>query len=148
VTLWQVPVPLVSSLVAWANVPFTVALGVALGFALLQMTGRLGLLAGGGEHGGDHEHDVDCGDHEADVDHDTDADHDHDQDHDADQEESPGIGRQLLVGIGVGHVPLSIVWETFAVAFGFAGIAANTVYQSLVGGLNGNGAARSASHGE
>ncbi len=53
--------PFISSLLAWANVPFTVALGVAVGFALLQMTGLLGLLAGGGDHEGDAD-----GGHEAD----------------------------------------------------------------------------------
>src|SRR5262249_44809754 len=72
-TIREVLVPFVSSLLAWANVPFTVALGVAIGFALLQMTGLLGLLAGGGDHDGDadggHEadHEVDGG-HEADAD--------------------------------------------------------------------------------
>jgi membrane protein implicated in regulation of membrane protease activity len=114
-------VPFVSSLLAWANVPFTVALGVALGFAFLQMTGLLGLLAGGGEHHGDAHH--------------AGADHGAHHGHDADHEESPGPGHQLLAGLGVGRVPLSIVWQTFAVAFGFAGVAANAVYQSLTGAL-------------
>jgi hypothetical protein len=41
-------VSFLSSLLVWANVPFVVALGVALGFGLLQMTGLLGLLAGHG----------------------------------------------------------------------------------------------------
>jgi membrane protein implicated in regulation of membrane protease activity len=155
-------VSFLSSLLAWANAPFTVALGVAVGFALLQMSGLLGLVAGGG-HGGDH--DVDGG-HEADVDHEVDAhvdagghadmdhdvdaggdhdgahdgghDADHDADHDGDHEQaaqSPGVGHQILAGLGVGKVPLSIVWQTFAVAFGFAGIAANTVYLDRVGAL-------------
>jgi len=137
-------VPFVSSLLAWANVPFVVALGVAVGFALLQMTGLLGLLAGGGDHEGDADHDVDGG-HDADADadggHDADhdaeheADHDHDADHDADQDEAPGLGQQLLAGLGVGKVPLSIIWQTYAAAFGFAGVAANTVYLSRTGAL-------------
>src|SRR4051794_3066918 len=46
----------VELLTSWASVPFMVVLGVALVFALLQMTGILGLLAGGG----DHDHDVDA----------------------------------------------------------------------------------------
>jgi membrane protein implicated in regulation of membrane protease activity len=131
-------VPFVSSLLAWANVPFMVALGVAVGFALLQMTGLLGLLAGGGDHDGDADHDVDGGhdaDADGDADHDADADHDHDQDHDADQDEAHGFGHQLLAGLGVGKVPLSIIWQTYAVAFGFAGFAANTVYLSRTGAL-------------
>src|SRR4051812_27324183 len=49
-------VSFLSSLLAWANAPFTVALGVALGFAVLQMTGLLGLFAGGGDHEGDADH--------------------------------------------------------------------------------------------
>lgn len=134
----------VSSLLAWANVPFTVALGVAVGFALLQMTGLLGLIAGGGDHEGDHDvdggheadHDVDGG-HEADADHDADGGHDgdHDHDHDADQDQSHGVGQSFLAGLGVGKVPLSIVWQTYAVAFGFAGITANTAYLSYLGAL-------------
>jgi membrane protein implicated in regulation of membrane protease activity len=144
-------VAFLSSLLTWANVPFTVALGVALGFAFLQMTGLLGLVAGGGDHAGDADHDVDGG-HEADAGHDTDAahdtdadadgdheadhdaDHDNDQDHDA-EDESHGLAQQLLAGLGVGKVPLSIVWQTYAVAFGFAGIAANIIYLSQTGAL-------------
>ncbi len=128
----------VSSLLAWANVPFTVALGVAVGFALLQMTGLLGLLAGGGEHDADADTDVDGG-HEADhdvdghdADHDADADHDHDADHD---DEGHGLGAQLLSGLGVGRVPLSIIWQTYAIVFGFSGVAANTLYLGSTGAL-------------
>ncbi len=135
--------PFVSSLLAWANVPFTVAIGVAVGFALLQMTGLLGMLAGGGEHGGDHDvggdadHDLDHDvDGHADADHDGDAgddgDHGHDHDHD---DQGHGLGHQLLAGLGVGRVPLSIVWQCYAVTFGFAGIAANAVYLERVGDL-------------
>jgi membrane protein implicated in regulation of membrane protease activity len=129
-------VSFLSSLLAWANAPFTVALGVALVFALLQMTGLLGLLAGGGDHNGHEGHDVDA-EHDIDADHDVDAaDHDVDADHDAAVADHDvdhagahlGFGQQLLVGLGVGKVPLSIIWQTFAVSFGFAGIAANTVY--------------------
>ncbi len=149
-----------SSLLAWANAPFTVALGVAVGFAFMQMSGLLGLIACGGHSDGDHDldHDVDGG-HEADhdgghevdahADHDGghdgdhdgghDADHDADHDHDHDQEQqashSPGVGHQILAGLGVGKVPLTIVWQTFAVTFGFAGIAVNTVYLDRVGAL-------------
>lgn len=120
-----------SSLLAWANAPFTVALGVAIVFALLQMTGLLGLLAGGGDHDGDADHDVDA-DADADGDAEADGDHDADADHEAD---APGLGAQLLAGLGAGKVPLSIIWQTFAVSFGFAGIAANTVYLGRAGAL-------------
>lgn len=124
-----------SSLLAWANAPFTVAVGVAVAFAFLQMTGLLGLLAGGGDHEGDHDHDVDAdADADADADGDADADHDHDADHDNDADDQ-GIGQQLLSGLGVGRVPLSIIWQTYAVAFAFAGIAANAFYLGHAGAL-------------
>jgi membrane protein implicated in regulation of membrane protease activity len=119
-----------------------VALGVAVGFALLQMTGLLGLIAGGGDHDGDADHDVDGGheadadaDHDVDADHDADADGDHDHDHDADQDEGHSVGQSFLAGLGVGKVPLSIIWQTYAVVFGFAGITANTVYLTYAGAL-------------
>jgi membrane protein implicated in regulation of membrane protease activity len=120
-------VSFLSSLLAWANAPFTVALGVAVTFALLQMTGLLGLLAGGGDHEGDHDHDVD-------ADADADADHDHDVDHDHDAEDH-GVGHQLLGSLGVGRVPLSIIWQTYAVAFAFAGLAANAFYLGHYGAV-------------
>lgn len=130
-----------SSLLAWANAPFTVALGVALGFAILQMTGLLGLFAGGGDHEGDADHEVDHevdadadADGDADADHDADADQDHDADHDSDADDH-GFGQQLLSGLGVGKVPLSIIWQTYSVTFAFAGIAANTVYLNSAGAL-------------
>jgi membrane protein implicated in regulation of membrane protease activity len=142
-------VSFLSSLFAWANVPFTVALGVAVGFGFLQMTGLLGLLAGGGEHEGDAGHDIDGGHeadaghvgghvgghdggHDGDADHEAEGDHEHDADHEG---ESHGLSQQLLAGLGVGRVPLSIIWQTYAVVFGFAGVAANTVYLSYAGAL-------------
>lgn len=108
-----------SSLLAWGNAPFTIAIGVAVAFAILQMTGLLGLVAGGGDHEGDHD---------VDAHHDVDADHDHDV-------EQPGFGQHLLAGLGVGKVPLSIIWQTYAVSFGFAGVAANAVYLGQTGAL-------------
>ncbi len=110
------------SLLAWANVPFTAVLCIAVLFALIQMSGVLGLLAGG-DHDGDADHDVDAG-HDADAH--GDASHDADADHDADQENGSSVG--LLAGLGVGRVPLSIIWQTYAVAFGLAGILGNTIY--------------------
>ncbi|MEP7122616.1 MAG: hypothetical protein ABJE95_16960 [Byssovorax sp.] len=123
------------SLLAWANVPFTAVLAIAVLFALIQMSGLLGLLAGG-DHDGDADHDVDAAhDHDVDAhaDHDTDADHDHD--HDADQDNEQTAGQGLLVGLGVGKVPLSIIWQTYAVAFGLAGIIGNTIYLSYARSL-------------
>lgn len=120
------------SLLAWANVPFTAVLCIAVMFALIQMSGLLGLLAGG-DHEGDADHDVDA-DHDADAGHDADADGDADHDadadhdHDADQENASGAGQGFLAALGVGKVPLSIIWQTYAVAFGLAGIIGNTIY--------------------
>jgi membrane protein implicated in regulation of membrane protease activity len=118
-------VSFLSSLLVWANVPYVVALGVAMAFGLLQMTGLLGLLAGGADHDGDSD-----GDHDVDAHHDADADHD--ADHDADDH---GVGHQLLAGLGVGKVPLSILWQTYAVVFAISGIAANAVYLTHVGAV-------------
>lgn len=126
-----------SSLLAWANAPFTVALGVTLGFALLQMTGLLGVLAGG-DHEGDHDADADV---DADADHDVDADHDADADHEADGDdadhegEGQSFGQALLAGLGVGKVPFSIIWQTFGITFAATGILANVVYQASRGAL-------------
>ena len=119
------------SLLAWANVPFTAVLAIAVLFALIQMSGLLGLLAGG-DHDADaaHDHDVD-----ADADHDLDHDADADHDHDADQENEQSAGQGLLVGLGVGKVPLSIIWQTYAVAFGLVGIIGNTIYLSYARAL-------------
>lgn len=125
------------SLLAWANVPFTAVLSIAVIFALIQMSGLLGLLAGG-DHDGDADHDVDASaDHDVDADHDLDhdADADHDHDHDADQDNDQSAGQGFLVGLGVGKVPLSIIWQTYAVAFGLAGIIGNTIYLSYARAL-------------
>lgn len=128
-----------SSLLTWANVPFVIAFGVAVTFVVLQLTGLLGLLAGGGDHEGDADHDVDAdADHEASGDHDADADNDHDgDDHDGDQEheQNGGFGKDVLSGLGVGTMPLSIVWQSFTICFGVAGLTANTVYLSRAGAL-------------
>jgi membrane protein implicated in regulation of membrane protease activity len=109
-------------LIAWANVPFAIAAGVAALFALLQVTGVLGLIAGGGE-----------GDADADVDHDVDADvdADHDVDHDADHEHSHGdrsLGVAALAPLGVGKIPFSVIWQTYAFAFAFIGFGINLKY--------------------
>jgi hypothetical protein len=121
------------SLLTWANVPFTAVLAIAVLFALIQMSGVLGLLAGG-DHDGDADHDVDA-DHDGDAGHDADADGDADHDHDADQENASSGGQGLLAGLGVGKVPLSIIWQTYAVAFGLVGIIGNTIYFSYARAL-------------
>jgi hypothetical protein len=101
----------VASLFEWSRIPFVVALGVAFAFALLQMTGALGLLAADG--------DVDA-DGDGDVDADADADHDADGEHE-------GAGGAILRQIGVGKAPLFVLGETFAVTFGVIGLALDAV---------------------
>jgi hypothetical protein len=129
-----------SSLLAGANVPFTIVLGITVLFALLQLTGVLGLLAGGGDHDGDHDVDADAdADADAEADADADADGDADNDADGDQDHDHGGGggggRAVLLALGVGKVPLSILWQTFALTFALVGITANALYDTYTGAL-------------
>jgi membrane protein implicated in regulation of membrane protease activity len=95
---------------SWGNAPFAVALGVVASFALLQVTGVLGVLAGGG-HG--------------------DADHDVDADHDADD----GAERAAPLGFfGFGTLPFSMIWQTFALVAGGSGVVMNLGYLATPGG--------------
>jgi membrane protein implicated in regulation of membrane protease activity len=95
---------LVGFLVSSGNIPFAVALGIALLFALLQASGVLALLAAGGEGHGADQH-VDAGDHG----------HAHDR-------------------LGLGKLPFSLLWQTFLVVFGAAGLALNARYFDVPGG--------------
>lgn len=134
------------TLLTWANLPFTAALGIVLVFAALQVTGVLGLLAGEGEADGDADADVDAeadvgldahvdggGDHdvESDVDHDVAGEHD--ADHDADGHGQRGFS--ILGSVGVGRLPTSIVWQTFAMSFGMLGVVANSIVWMTTGVL-------------
>jgi len=110
-------------LFAWANAPFTIALGVTLLFALLQASGLLGLLAGGGD---DHDVDADAdADADVDADADADADHDADHDHDADGDDDQGIGAILFGPLGIGKIPFSLIWQGYAIVFAITGLALN-----------------------
>jgi hypothetical protein len=122
-------------LIALANAPFTIAVGVASVFALLQVTGILGLLAGhdGGDDGGG-DHDVEA-DHDLDAD--ADADHDADgadHDHDADGEHGRGIASAALAPLGLGKIPLSFIWQGFCLVFAAVGLAINSPYLDRPGG--------------
>jgi membrane protein implicated in regulation of membrane protease activity len=114
-------------LIAWANVPFAIAAGVAALFALLQVTGVLGLIAGGGD--GDADHDVDA-DVDHDVDHDVDTDADHDADADAEHQAhgDRGWGIAALAPLGLGRIPFSVIWQTYALAFALTGFGINLRY--------------------
>ena len=120
-------------LIAWANAPFAIAAGIAVFFALLQVTGLLGVIAGGGAEA---EHDVDV-DHDVDMDHDV--DHDADADHDAEHEHGGsadrGIGAAALAPLGFGKIPFSMIWQTYALAFAVAGFALNLRYMGTEDGV-------------
>ena len=118
---------------AWANVPFAIAAGVAALFALLQVTGLLGVIAGGGEGDADVDHDVDADvdmDHDVDAVHDVDADADHDADgeHEAHGAGDRGWGVAAVAPLGVGKIPFSIIWQTYALAFAAIGFGLNLRY--------------------
>lgn len=120
-----------SSFFVWANLPYISVFTIAVIFAILQMTGILGLLAGDSDHDADHDADVDAdhdvdvdGDHDVDADADADADADHDADNDADHEDS-GLGGKILLDLGAGRIPFSTLWQAFAMTFGLAGLALN-----------------------
>jgi len=131
-----------SYLFAWANAPFTVAAGIAIVFALLSASGVLGLLAGGGDSDGDTDHEVD---HDVDADGgDADADG-HDADHDADgddgddgddnESEGRGFGAIAFGPLGVGKIPFSIIWQTYALVFAVIGLAVNQRFAATDGSV-------------
>jgi hypothetical protein len=145
------------SLLTWANLPFTAAVATVGVYATLQLTGVLGLFSGG-----DTDHDADAeGDHDADVSHelegdasgdhdvgaesDSGSDHEADGDHDAEGEqeaqgESSGRGAAIhadgvLAGLGLGQVPMSMIWQAFALSFGLLGIVTNSLVYMGTGHL-------------
>jgi membrane protein implicated in regulation of membrane protease activity len=121
-------------LLAWANAPFAVAAGIAAVFALLQMTGILGVVAGGGEGGADADHDLDH-DLDQDVDHDADGDGDgeHEGDHDAEDGHDRTWASAALAPLGFGKIPFTMIWQTFALVFAATGFALNLRYFDLGG---------------
>ncbi len=109
-------------LVAWANAPFSIAAGVVAIFALLQVTGLLGVLGGG---------DADHVDHDLDADVDADVDHDVDPDADGDHDDAGadrGWGAIAFGPLGAGKIPLSVIWQTFALVFAATGFGLNLRY--------------------
>ncbi|UJR85143.1 OB-fold-containig protein [Sandaracinus amylolyticus] len=97
---------------SWANVPFTVAGGATLLFALVQATGVLGLLGG---------HDDGDADGHAEGDGDGDADGHADAGH--------GSALEALLGpLAIGRVPLTLTVESAGLAFAIAGLSINSTY--------------------
>lgn len=118
-----------SFLTAWYNLPFTVLLGLGLVVAALQLIGL----------GGDD--DSDAALHEGDMDQDVDVDHgvdhaDHDADSDADGD-GEGDNFSLLSFIGVGKVPMLVVFLILFVTVGLLGWLLNGVIQSVIGSFPG-----------
>lgn len=105
------------SLLTWANLPFMVALTTTVAFALIQATGVMGMFGadadGGGDSGGQADHDLGGGDA---SDHDVGG-----ADHDAAGHRGAALGTT-----GVGRLPTTIIWQTFAMSFGMSGVVANT----------------------
>lgn len=127
--------PLTKFLVAWANAPYTVALGIVGLFTLLSASGLLGLL-GGGEHGdGDHGDAADADGHDVEG-HEADHDGGHDEgdDHDADQDDEAdrgGLASQVLAPLGIGKLPFSLVWQVYGVVFAVTGLGLNSRYLDM-----------------
>ncbi len=96
----------------WWNLPFLVMLGLVGVFFVLQV---IGIAA----HG---DSDVD-----ADADADADADHDADHDGDGDHDGGDGVWAGVLSFFGIGRVPFMVVWVTFFIFAGFAGLTWNRV---------------------
>ncbi len=111
-------------LFAWANAPFAAAAGIAAVFAVLQLTGVLGLIAGG-EEGGEHDADHDV-EHDVDADADNDVAQEQDADHDADDGgEDRSWASAALSPLGFGKIPFSVIWQTYALVFAGTGFALN-----------------------
>jgi hypothetical protein len=110
-------------LVAWANAPYAIVLGTVVLFMLLQGSGALGLLAGGDHHAGD---DVDG----------EGADAHHEASHDRAHEHEPGRGAASLVlaPLGVGKLPLSLVWQVYGAIFALTGYALNAHFLGRAAG--------------
>jgi len=88
--------------------PFTIPIVVVIIMAVLQ---ALLMLVAGIDFDLDLDHDADL---DIDIDHDVDVDHDIDF----------SLAR-FLSPIGVGQVPLSIIWYAYALSFGISGLAAS-----------------------
>jgi hypothetical protein len=94
----------------------------------------LGGDASGGDAHVDADHDI-AHDADHDVAHDADHDAAHDADHGDHEGDSagPGVLSLLLGMLGVGRVPLAIVWQTLFTMFGLTGVTVTTVAASLLG---------------
>lgn len=121
-TLWQF-------LVAWPNAPFTFAVCATVLFALIQVSGVLSVLSGGGDVDADADVDADVdADADADVDADADADGDGEDSDGDDGESESGWIAKLGAPLGVGRIPITLIGQVFMVAFGVTGLVMNTYF--------------------
>jgi hypothetical protein len=124
-----------------ALIPYLVSITVVLFMFFIQAT--LLLVAGVGlDFDADHDVDLDADiDVDLDVDVDVDVDvgvdvnhdldiHDFDVDHDVDIDHDFSLGRALSP-LGVGQVPLSIVFYAYALSFGIGGIASSFLLSQI-----------------
>jgi hypothetical protein len=110
-------VGLLSFLSQWWNVPYLVLLGLVGVFFVLQLIG----LVAHGDADADAEHDVDADAHG--------GDHDGDGgEHDADGE--AGLWQGVASFFGFGRVPFMVVWVTFFIFAGFAGLTWNRLWSA------------------
>jgi membrane protein implicated in regulation of membrane protease activity len=114
-------------LAAWPNVPFTIAVGATLLFALVQASGLAGLLGGHGDADADADADADV---DGDVDADADADGDADGDGDADDADGESWALKLGASVGMGRLPLTLLAQVFLVVFGVGGLLMNVAFVS------------------
>ena len=114
-------------LAAWPNVPFTIAVGATLLFALVQASGLAGLLGGHGDADGDADADADV---DGDVDANADADGDTDGDGDADDADGESWALKLGASVGMGRLPLTLLAQVFLVVFGVSGLLMNVAFVS------------------
>jgi membrane protein implicated in regulation of membrane protease activity len=114
-----------SFLLTWYNLPFLIALGGCILFALLQLIGGIG----------DNDADADL---DANFDTDVDIDADFDLDGAADlpeaQPQYAGQSFGPLAALGLGRIPLALILMALLGCFGAIGLIANTLLASVLGG--------------
>jgi hypothetical protein len=120
----------------WWNLPFLILLGLCGAFVLLQL---VGLLGSGTQPEAHADADVDLQGHDlhghalqghGDV-HDHDLAHTH-----VDHGGELSVWQSAMAFLGVGRVPFMVVWMTFSLCMGFAGIFANRVLFVVGGGYH------------
>jgi membrane protein implicated in regulation of membrane protease activity len=117
-------VSVVQFFLSTANLPFVFALGVSVLFVVLQWSGLLGLLGGGGDADADGDVDGDAdvdADADGDVDGDADADDADADDADADDADAEDAAPAML------RLPLTVRAPVAAIAFAMTGFALNAL---------------------